>query len=175
MKPSELLGRIVKPESVLDRGALYDLGRELDRMHGDGDGQYRTLRNFIERFRDWTDWVPALYQNGALVATTITMARYRVFAEEVRAECRLVTTAVGALGAVEIRGLPFATRYAQAGGSIIIYVGGVHRVGTPVVGAGGYAVQCVIDNNAAGAGATPAFALAIGNDIRMDIVYERQP
>lgn len=174
MKPSELLQRIVKPESVLDRGALYELGRELDRMLGEGYTHERTLQATSES-GVWRDWQPVLYQNGALVGTTITMARYKVDGEQITAQCRLVTTAVGAVGAVEIRGLPFACRYGEAAGGMIIYVGGVHRVGKVAVGAGGYAAQCVIDNNAVGAGATPAFALAIGNDIRMDIEYERQP
>lgn len=168
--PSEYLDDLLKPDALKNKGARDELGRHLDALRGEVD----RLQDASLMMSGWRNWVPVLYQNGAAVGCTITMARYRIRDGELRAMARLVTTAAGAVGAVEVRGLPYATKYSQAGGDAILFVGGVHRVALPVVGAGGFNMQFVIDNNAGAAGVTPAFALAIGNDIRLDITYEFQ-
>jgi hypothetical protein len=173
MKPSELLQRIVKPESVLDRGALYELGRELDRMLGDGDGQFRQARNLAESLTLRT-WTPQLWQNGAQLAITTDSASFVTVGPIVFVHTRVTVAAAGAVGVMEFRNLPHPALYTCIGGETVVFVGGVNRVGATRMTAGSTTTVMTVDNSAADFGVAPAVALAIGNGIRMSAIYLRQ-
>lgn len=176
MKPSELLQRIVKAEQIADKGALYELGRELDRLHGDGTRHEYGLRDILDQLKV-TTWKPTLWQNGAQVAATVTYARYQVVSGMVDVRAKLVPTAAGAAGTLEVRGLPFSGIQDEDAGGIIYYDASVptHYRGAAIVSAAATNLVFVVSGNAAVLGVTPAFAVAVGDTVRIRARYEIAP
>lgn len=174
IKPSELLRRIWKPDAIERRDPLEDLGRELDRLHGEDDRRRATLRDLLDGLTPKT-WTPQLWQNGAQLAITLDFAVYTTIGQLVFVSTRFTVAAAGAVGLVEVRALPFTSLYNSIGGEMVVFTGGVNRIGAARQTAGSSSVVMTIDNNAADFGNAPAVALAIGNDVRMDAVYQRSP
>lgn len=115
MKPSELLQRIVKAEQIADKGALYELGRELDQISGLAETLRRANSDLQERinFRDWT---PTLTQ-GVAITRTIFSARYFRLNNLVVASCELQIGSAGtATQSIVLSGLPARIRYSTWNG-----------------------------------------------------------
>jgi len=169
--PSEYLDDLLKPDALKNKGARDELGRHLDSLRGDADDLLARLQS-MNRLGQWT---PQLWQNGAQLAITLDSAAYVSFGSLVFCHARFTVNAAGAVGLMEIRGLPFKALYTCIGGEMVVFTGGVNRIGATRMTAGTSTAVMTVDNNAADFGTAPAIALAVGNGIRMSAVFLRQP
>lgn len=119
-------------------------------------------------------WTPELWQNGVQLAITVDFAVYTTIGQLVIASARFTVNAAGAVGLVEVRGLPYPSAYSSIGGEGVIFTGGVNRVGAVRQTALSSNVVITLDNQSSDFGTAPAVALAIGNGIRIDATYFKQ-
>lgn len=120
-----------------------------------------------------TAWTPQLWQNGTQLALTLDSAAYVISGPLVFVHARFTVNAVGAVGLMEIRNLPFACLYSCIGGETVVFTGGVNRVGATRMTAGSTTTVMTIDNQASDFGVAPAIALAVGDGVRMSALYLR--
>lgn len=170
IKTSELIARIWKPDAVQARDHLDDLGRELDRLHGEVDSLYRAFRSGMLTGVPKT-WTPTLWQNGAQISITIDYADYAVVGEVISVWTRFSTTAAGAVGLVEVRGLPIPSRQRFIGGSFLCFTGGINYDGSTVGDVAGTRLLGAMDGSTANFGVSPAVALASGATLRVNANY----
>lgn len=176
IKPSDLIRRIWKGDAIADGGMLADLGRELDRLHGEVDRLRATLRDLLEA-RAYNDWTPTLVQS-ATVAATVNRARYQVDGQRVHVEAFVTATAAGTAGnAIQLTGLP---KIRTSGSDMDVGVFHVitattHYSGAAYVEAGATSVRGFASGMGGAIGFAPSFALAIGDRVTVNLTYEYQP
>lgn len=172
IKPSELLRRIWKPDAIERRDPLEDLGRELDRLHGEDDKRRATLRDLLDgaTVRDFT---PTLYQ-AAAVSATVNVAYFQVLGQMIEVVAYLTATAAGTAGnAIQIQGLPKANAVANPihAGVFHVTVPGTHYSGTAWINSSDNACRGLESGSTGALGLSPSFALAAGMIVGCNLKY----
>jgi hypothetical protein len=151
---------------------LTDLIRQVNKLQTDFENLTKPEVGGV-----WSDWTPAVDQNGA-VAATVVFARYTtIWANTIVATTRLNITGAGVAGnAIEVSGLPFSG--ADEADNALIGWGSILDNGTAfypnVVAFTATGELRFIGWNQTGViGVTPNFALASGDRIRFTVIYER--
>jgi hypothetical protein len=136
------------------------------------------LTTYFLRRDPWVDWTPTITQSGG-VAVTVNNARYQILGDTVTVVMTVTCTAAGTgNNPIVIGGIPSAIAPAFTGNAAAIGIGSVRDVGTGiyvgVVWAIGDADWRIIANgNLQVIGQAPNFALASGDQIGIQVTYER--
>ena len=149
-----------------------DLIRENNRLR-------EIIENLVEpEVNIWVNWTPTVDQGGA-VTVTVTYARYTIAGNTAFIMGFLAVTGAGVAGnAISIQSVPSIIAPVNLGSNGIIGGGLISEAGVTVhVGAlfenGVSDFRIIADQNGTPVGITPSFALASGDAISFQGVYER--
>jgi hypothetical protein len=129
----------------------------------------------------WTAFTPELRQNGVVVPSTINAARYAIVGKTAFGQVRLTCNAAGTVGTdITISGIPAAiaprltnTFTAACGSGEILDSGTSFYVGIAIA-MSATAIGLQAHSTTGKIGSQPSFALANGDEIALDLMYEIQ-
>lgn len=149
-----------------------DLIREINRLR-------EIIENPVEpEVGRWITWTPTIDQGGA-VTLTVTYARYTILGNIATMMGFLAITGAGVAGnAISIQSIPAIIAPVNLGAAGTIGVGLVSEAGVTVhvgslIANGVSDFRIIADQNGNVVGITPSFALASGDAVSFQAVYER--